>query len=101
MVVAELRTSVHEGIYSAIWLRPTRVRVRRPRTRLGAQNQCPRSSRTRPANDRETSRNDGNGWSIESGLAYEIPPVGSPHGRQFPGPAGGDSESASRGHKGR
>jgi hypothetical protein len=29
------------------------------------------------------------------------PPVGSPHGRQFPGPAGGDSESASRGHEGR
>ena len=27
----------HEGIYSAIRLRPTRVRVRRPRTRLGAQ----------------------------------------------------------------
>jgi hypothetical protein len=24
------------------------------------------SSRIRPANDRETSRNDGNGWSIES-----------------------------------
>jgi hypothetical protein len=30
---------------------------------------CPtldRSSHIRPANDRETSRNDGNGWSIES-----------------------------------
>jgi hypothetical protein len=26
----------------------------------------PRSFRIRPANDRETSRNDGNGWSIES-----------------------------------
>jgi hypothetical protein len=30
------------------------------------QDLCPRSSRIRPANDRETSRNDGNGWSIES-----------------------------------
>jgi hypothetical protein len=27
---------------------------------------CVLSSRIRPANDRETSRNDGNGWSIES-----------------------------------
>jgi hypothetical protein len=26
----------------------------------------PRLSRIRPANDRERSRNDGNGWSIES-----------------------------------
>ena len=31
-----------------------------------ASNRCPQSSRIRPANDRETSRNDGNGWSIES-----------------------------------
>ena len=31
-----------------------------------ASNRCPRSSRIRPANDRETSRNDRNGWSIES-----------------------------------
>jgi hypothetical protein len=31
-----------------------------------ARNAWPRLSRIRPANDRETSRNDGNGWSIES-----------------------------------
>jgi hypothetical protein len=31
-----------------------------------ASNRCARSSRIRPANDRETSRSDGNGWSIES-----------------------------------
>jgi hypothetical protein len=31
-----------------------------------ASNRCARSSRIRPANDRETSRNGGNGWSIES-----------------------------------
>jgi hypothetical protein len=30
------------------------------------QNLCPQSSRICPANDRATSRNDGNGWSIES-----------------------------------
>jgi hypothetical protein len=40
-------------------------RVRRPPGEL-ASNRCPRSSRIRPANDRGTSRNDGNGWSIES-----------------------------------
>src|SRR6266508_2291175 len=31
-----------------------------------ARNAWPRSSRIRPANDQETSRNDGNGWRIES-----------------------------------
>jgi hypothetical protein len=41
------------------------ARVRRPSGEL-ASNRCPRSSRIRPANDRGTSRNDGNGWSIES-----------------------------------
>jgi hypothetical protein len=30
-----------------------------------ASNRCARSSRICPANDRETSRNDGNGWGIE------------------------------------
>jgi hypothetical protein len=39
--------------------------VRRPPRAL-ASNRCPRSSRIRPANDREASRNVGNGWSIES-----------------------------------
>jgi len=28
------------------------------------------------------------------------PPVGSRHGREFPGPAGGDSKTASRGQRG-
>jgi hypothetical protein len=46
--------------------RPSRACVRRPRTRVLPQNRCPRSSRIRPANDRETSRKDGNGRSIES-----------------------------------
>jgi hypothetical protein len=43
----------------------SRARVRRPPGEL-ASNRCPRSSRIRPANDPETSRSDGNGWSIES-----------------------------------
>ena len=39
---------------------PSDFSLRLPATRTR------RSSRIRPANDRETSRNDGNGWSIES-----------------------------------
>ena len=39
-----------------------------------ASNRCARSSRIRPANDRETSRSDGNGWSIESAVRNQIRP---------------------------
>jgi hypothetical protein len=49
-----------DGPGAAIW------RSRATTTPALASNRCPRSSRIRPANDRETSRNDENGWSIES-----------------------------------
>jgi hypothetical protein len=44
-----------------------RIRVSVPFKPTARRACCrPASSRIRPANDRETSRNDGNRWSIES-----------------------------------
>src|SRR5918994_7040770 len=45
---------------------PAKPRLSHVSAYVFAGNPHPASSRIRPANDRETSRNDGDGWSIES-----------------------------------
>jgi hypothetical protein len=51
------------GSYSVPFASATETR---PGRALPMPSYASVSSRIRPANDRETSRNDGNGWSIES-----------------------------------
>jgi hypothetical protein len=55
--VLPLRGGPPPPLKQTVW-RPSRARVRRPRTRVGLKS-LPSIVRFRPANDRETSRNDG------------------------------------------